>query len=125
METFVDIEGYNGGYRISNQGRIWSSKTSIYLLDWKDKDGYKKVNLVHNGVRTHFSIHRLVATYFVPNPDNKPVINHKDGDKQNNNDWNLEWATRSENDLHAYATGLRKPPRTAFKKGHIPWHKKS
>ena len=55
---------------------------------------------------THFAIHRLVAITFIDNPDNKPMVNHIDGNKLNNNACNLEWVTCSENHKHAYKTGL-------------------
>lgn len=102
---------YIGEYRIYKSGKIYSEKRGKFLsLNWLDKDGYRKVNFLKKGVRTHFSIHRLVAELFVKNPKKKPVVNHIDGNKLNNNDWNLEWNTHSENDLHAYKLGLRIAP---------------
>lgn len=67
--------------------------------------GYKRVALASNGKRKNHSIHRLVAIAFIPNPLNKPEVNHIDGIKANNHVSNLEWATRSENILHAM-TGI-------------------
>lgn len=66
------------------------------------KCGYMRVDLWKNGVYCHKQVHRLVAQAFIPNPDNKPQVNHIDGNKQNNDVSNLEWATPSENQLHAY-----------------------
>lgn len=124
-EIWKHIKEYEKKYQVSNKGNIKSLKRNKLLsLNWLDDDGYRRVNFFQNKKRKHFSIHQLVAIHFIPNPDNKPVVNHLDGNKLNNKSSNLEWATRSENDLHAYKIGLRKPPKTAFKPGHIPWHKK-
>ena len=69
--------------------------------------GYKQAQVYINQKRCVRSLHRLVAESFVDNPENKPVVNHLDGDKLNNNYTNLVWCSRSENDLHAFSTGLR------------------
>lgn len=68
--------------------------------------GYKLINLSKNGKATSFRVHRLVADHFIPNVDNKPFVNHLDGDKTNNKVENLEWATEKENSEHAVASGL-------------------
>lgn len=70
--------------------------------------GYEKIILTKNNKSTLFSVHRLVALHFVPNPHNKAFVNHKDGNKLNNHASNLEWVTKSENTYHAYETGLLK-----------------
>lgn len=110
---WYDIKGYEGLYKINRQGDIYIMKKPRAKEGVKkfslDKDGYKQVNLSKNGKYTTYKIHRLVALTFIPNPNNYPVINHIDGDKQNNRVDNLEWCTRSENDLHAFRLGLRKP----------------
>ena len=77
------------------------------------KNGYRRVHVSHNGTQYKFLVHRLVATAFIPNPDNLPCVNHKDGNKLNNNVNNLEWSTYSENNKHAYNTGLRDKYATA------------
>ena len=74
-----------------------------------DRYGYLRTNLYSNGQMFSKRVHRLVAEAFIPNPENKPDVNHKDGNKRNNSVDNLEWVTRSENMLHAYSTGLNKP----------------
>ena len=66
------------------------------------------MNIKLNGKKVTIRIHRAVAQTFIPNPHNLPEVNHKDGNKQNNIADNLEWVTRSENDLHAFNNGLRK-----------------
>ena len=85
-------------------GRVWSCASRKYLKPWIDRNGYYRYRL-HDG--NYQGAHRLVANKYIPNPDNKPVVNHLDGDKSNNHVSNLEWATQSENELHAYATGLK------------------
>lgn len=71
-----------------------------------DHYGYLCVLLCVANVRKHITVHRLVALTFLENPGNKPAVNHKDGNKQNNNILNLEWVTVQENAAHAYRTGL-------------------
>lgn len=66
------------------------------------------VNLWRNNKGKYFTIHRLVAMHFIDNPNNKPIVNHIDGNKLNNNVENLEWTTYGENNQHAYDTGLKK-----------------
>lgn len=69
---------------------------------------YEKIILTKDNKSKLFSVHRLVAIHFIPNPEGKEFVNHKDGNKLNNNADNLEWCTRSENTIHAYKTGLCK-----------------
>lgn len=94
------------GYVISTNYRMTGQ--SHKLKDRIDENGYHSVYMYHNGKRVSFKIHRLVAMYFIPNPNNKPEVNHIDGDKSHNEIWNLEWATRTENMQHAVRTGLHK-----------------
>ena len=90
---------------IRKNGRI-DNRKGKKLKPCKDKYGYYKVILTNNGVRKEFTIHRLVAKAFIPNPENKPTVNHKNGIKTDNNVNNLEWATIKENQIHKWENGL-------------------
>lgn len=100
------IEGWPG-YLITDDGRVWSEKVGRYLKPMLKKRGYWMVNLSRiGGERWTVGLHRLVAITFVPNPENKPQINHKDGDKNNNHYTNFEWVTAQENHDHARSLNL-------------------
>ncbi len=101
-EIFKDIKGYEGLYQVSNLGRVKSfnrGKERI-LKPCLDRYGYFHVTLSKNGKQKGCTIHRLVATTFIPNPNNLPQINHIDGNKTNNKIENLEWCTAQENVTH-------------------------
>lgn len=109
-EDFYHIPGSNK-YWLSASGRI--VKLTVYgLVEQKannlNKSIYTTVS-VHKKTRT---LHRLLAQLFIPNPNNLPQVNHKDGNKKNNHLSNLEWCSGSENLNHAYQTGLRDGPKT-------------
>ena len=102
-EEWRDIKGYEGLYQVSNLGRVKSFKDNNgncreKILNYKPKkDGYIQVKLFKNGTYRIFKVHRLVAESFIPNPDNYPIINHKDENKTNNTVSNLEWCTQKYN----------------------------
>lgn len=91
-------------YEVSSSGDVYSKRTNR-ILSQGDSGGYPMVVLCDGSMHSR-KVHRLVAEAFVPNPHNKPEINHIDGCKTNNNVDNLEWCTRSENIKHAFQTGL-------------------
>lgn len=96
-EVWKDIKGYEGIYQLSNLGRIKNIKRNIIRRPSGHNGGYQIILLCKEGVMRGFSIHRLVAEAFIPNPENKPEVNHIDEDKTNNSASNLEWVTSKEN----------------------------
>ena len=120
-EIWKDIEDYEGYYQISNLGRIKSLERTIEhakcgikkvkerIMKNKKLFGYERIGLCMDGVIKYYFIHRLVASAFIPNADNKPEVNHINGIKNDNRVENLEWVTISENRLHAYRIGLQFP----------------
>lgn len=108
MLQWKEIQGYNGRYFISSDGQI-KNKYGKILKPWI-RNGYYTIGLMVNKKRTNYYVHRLVAEYFLSNPDQqRDFVNHLDGNKLNNNVSNLEWCTRQENAQHAYETGLLVP----------------
>ena len=116
MEIWKDIKGHEGVYQVSNLGRIKQLKKMTYnqwgkgyilkeriMSSTLSKKGYLKIGLRKDGKRITLYVHRIVITAFIPNPENKITVNHKDGIKTNNNLDNLEWNTHSENNFHYHA----------------------
>src|SRR5690349_9031584 len=106
-EIWKDIPGYEDLYQVSNIGRVKSfkrGKEAVRVLSLK-KSGYLYVCLC-NSINKHLRVNRLVALAFIPNPENKSDVNHKNGIKSDNRVENLEWNTPSENRQHAYRAGL-------------------
>lgn len=103
MEEWREVVGYEGIYKVSSYGRVQNSYGHI-LKPEISRNGYERVTLFD---RKKYQVHRLVAIAFIPNPQNKEVVNHKNGVKTDNAVDNLEWNTWSENVSHAYATGLK------------------
>ena len=100
LEIFREIPGYKD-YQVSSWGRVYHKPSDTFArLEETDK-GYLRVDLYDEGrFRKHFKVHRLVAQAFIPNPENKPQVNHMDGNKKNNSYTNLEWVTDAENKEH-------------------------
>ena len=116
MKKWKDIKDFEGYYQVSNHGEVKSiarevpayNRFNSYEYKVKEKilkpnnRRYCGVTLVKDGNRKYPTVHRLVAETFLPNPHDKKTVNHKDGNKHNNNLSNLEWMTMSENILHSY-----------------------
>lgn len=119
-EIWKPVKGYEGLYEISNYGRVkgmervtkFGTQNKIYperILKPKRRKGlYSSYVLCNTNGHKTIMIHRLVALHFIPNPESKRCINHKDGNKENNHICNLEWVTHKENSKHARDTGLNK-----------------
>lgn len=112
-----DIKGYEDLYAVSNTGLVKGKKYNRVLKPDINK-GYVRVSLCKDGKTSKQFIHRLVASHFIPNPDNKPQVNHINGDKLTNTAINLEWVTCSENHKHAYQLGLKDPSKCCPKLGN-------
>lgn len=122
---FKDIEGYEGLYAVDENGSVWSYekecpigihggivKRGGHMIkpNCTKRTSHQRVMLTKNGKRKQHFVHRLVALAFIPNPDNLPMINHKDCDPTNNHVNNLEWCTAKQNSIHAYQNGRWTPP---------------
>lgn len=110
-EEWLPVVGYETVYAVSNKGNFKRIDTDKLLKQVTNQKGYKTVASKvggRAGKNICFRVHREVAKAFLENPDNKPQINHKDGNKANNFVENLEWCTPKENTRHAFETGLAK-----------------
>lgn len=124
METWKDIKGYEGYYQVSSDGLVRNVKTNTILKGDTNNIGYRRV-ILSAPIKKRVFVHRLVADAFCDGREDNKVINHKDGNKQNNHADNLEWVTRSENDLHALRLGLRSVSPCQFKHQIVAIDKKS
>ena len=120
-KTWLKCKGFEDSYEVSTDGEIRSvdryitrsdTGTCVFIkgkiLKFQiDKRGYCRVSLHKNNEKTTAKVHRIVAETFIPNPDNKPQVNHIDGVKTNNSVSNLEWMTNKENIIHSIDTGIR------------------
>lgn len=114
IEIWKNVLGYEGLYQVSNLGRVKSlcRKTRSGNISYKVRilkagltDGYERVVLTKYGLRNTKKVHRLVAQAFIPNPENKPQVNHIDFNRSNNIVTNLEWSTQLENNRHSRNAG--------------------
>ena len=113
MENWKEIKDFNN-YEVSNYGNVRRLDSLVIQsgINYKYKGrvlkqeickGYKRVSLSKGKIIKRFQVHRLVSLYFLNNLENKPCVNHKDGNKFNNHIENLEWVTYSENEIHSYS----------------------
>lgn len=104
MEKWKNIEGFGNKYQISNFGRVKATNyrrtKQCKIMKLSKSRDYLGVHLAKDGKGKAYFVHRLVANAFVKNPDNKPYVNHKNGNKHDNCATNLEWVTPSENCVH-------------------------
>ena len=125
QEEWKEVVGFEGLYEVSNKGRVRSLDRKVPRLGkygqpshmvykgklipmWITNQGYLRLTLNRDGKKSNHLVHRLVANAFIPNTENKETVNHKNGIKSDNQLQNLEWATRSEQNHHAWAIGLNK-----------------
>lgn len=134
MENWKDIQGYEGFYQVSDCGNVKSLARDVYnprgtvirhmeekiLVQCIDNHGYARVNLYLNGKMKSIFVHRLVATAFIENPENKPMINHKDENPLNNCVDNLEWCTASYNANYGTRNARISQIRRSYKLGNAP-----
>ena len=111
-EIWKDVVGYEEYYMISSYGKVWSKRTNKEIKTTLGKTGYYVFSTRLEGRKSKaicLKVHRLVATAFIENTENKPYVNHKDGIKTNNYADNLEWCTAKENSIHSIEVGLFNP----------------
>ena len=99
-EIWKPVVGFEGLYEVSNMGRVRNRMGRIMTLSF-NRNGYHRVHLINNSREKFMLVHRLVSMAFIPNPENKPFVNHLNGIKTDNKVENLEWCTSSENMQHA------------------------
>lgn len=92
-----DVKGYEGLYGITSCGKVWSYKYKKFLKPEVNGNGYMRIMLCKDGQRKMYSLHRIVAEAYIPNPDNLPQVDHIDNDKTHNYVNNLQWITHKDN----------------------------
>lgn len=107
-EAWKPVVGFEGLYEVAPCGAIRNSRTLRWLSPSVKDDGYTSVKLFKDGRGYQKSVHRVVAEAYLPNPESKPQVNHKDLNKKNNDVSNLEWVTQGENLAHAIRNGTNK-----------------
>ena len=120
-EQWKEIKGNREIYEVSNLGNVRTKDregargkyVKGHVLKQRDNsNGYPRCDMNIDGKGKSYLVHRLVAQSFIPNPESKPDVNHKNGDKHDNSVKNLEWTTKSENEKHAWKTGLKRDTAT-------------
>lgn len=107
MEIWKKVKGWEDLYEVSNTGKVRSIRTGKLRVFDINNCGYERIVFYNGEYKERIFVHRLVAETFIPNPQNKPQVNHIDGNKSNNSVENLEWCTQMENEIHAIKNGLK------------------
>jgi len=111
LEEFVDIKNYEGLYKVNRKGDVWSCKRKRLLKPELNTRGYYRIVLCKDGKAKKYSIHRLIAINFIPNPENLPCIDHINRVRSDNRIENLRWITHRDNSCNS--------SQTINRKGHI------
>ena len=103
----VDLNGFESKYTITSDGKIYSTYLNDFIKPFHSKGGYVRVKLNYGDRSKKYMVHRLVAMAFLPNPENKPQVDHVDRDRTNNNVENLQWVSAKENSILAVERGSK------------------